>query len=178
MNRKFNLYRFDLDKLEHFESWLIDRGCEILPKTNQYEALRFRGIETGVIYTSGKFSGSYVQNAWHCYCLNKKWNGRPKKTNRMSSYSRHRAKLIERDGTACFYCGKFMFSNDRTIEHLIPLTAGGKNGLANEVLAHSKCNNKMNSLPLIEKIKYAVKRRTKTCTLTNFFVSLMNIKSK
>lgn len=29
--------------IEKFKNWLTDRGCEILPSTNQYEKLRFKG---------------------------------------------------------------------------------------------------------------------------------------
>ena len=48
---------------EKFEKWLQQQGCEILPLSSEYELVRFRGREVGVIYKSGKFSGTYASRA-------------------------------------------------------------------------------------------------------------------
>jgi 5-methylcytosine-specific restriction endonuclease McrA len=69
-------------------------------------------------------------------------------------------KLIERDGNICFYSGKEMTKEDASIEHLIPLSKGGKNNLDNLVLCLKSENEKMANLPLIEKIKYKINNLT------------------
>lgn len=147
----------DLEKLQR---WLMDRGAEILPPTNEYEALRFKGREVGVIYTSGKVSGNYVNHTIECFRKNKKWWGKPKSEPRKTSYQKEKKALINRDGTICFYCGLEM-NDDITIEHLISLSSGGKNTYANMVLCHYECNNTVGNLPLNEKVKIAINNRIK-----------------
>ena len=66
-------------------------------------------------------------------------------------------KLLERDGDKCFYTGKEMTTENSSIEHLIPLSKGGKNNLDNLVLCLKEENAKMANLPLVEKIKYKIK---------------------
>lgn len=65
-------------------------------------------------------------------------------------------KLLERDGNKCFYTGKEMSFEEASIEHLIPLSKGGKNNLDNLVLCLKEENAKMANLPLVEKIKYKI----------------------
>ena len=69
--------------------------------------------------------------------------------------------LIKRDGNICFYTGKEMTREDASIEHLIPLSRGGKNNLDNIVLCLKSENDKMANLTLIEKIKYKISNSTK-----------------
>lgn len=64
--------------------------------------------------------------------------------------------LIERDGLRCFYCDKNMRPHNITIEHLIPKTRKGGNGLENLVLAHKACNQRAGTLTLKEKIDIRV----------------------
>ena len=146
---------FDLEK---FKKWLQQNGAEILPATNQYEIIRFKGKETGVIYSSGKTSNSYANQAVICFLNGKKWDGFPISTGRKTTYNKFKIPLIKRDGTACFYCGELL-ENDITVEHLIPLTSGGKNILSNMVLAHRECNNKQGHRSLVEKVCSAIKYR-------------------
>lgn len=143
-----------------FKQWLKDYGCEILPPTNPYEAVRFEGKEIGVIYTSGKTSGVYATRAIICFKNNKKWDGSPIKTGRYSNYKKYKEKLVERDGTCCFFCGKEM-EDDITLEHLIALSCGGKNNLSNMVLSHKECNEAVKNMPISDKVKLAIKNRTK-----------------
>lgn len=145
--------------IEKFKEWLQNYGCEILPTTNQYEAVRFEGREVGVLYTSGKTSGIYATRAIVCFNNKKKWDGSPIKTGRNSSYKKQKTALVERDGTCCFYCGEEM-NDDITVEHLIALSCGGKNVLSNMVLAHEKCNHMVKNIPISEKVKLAIKNRS------------------
>lgn len=146
---------FDVEK---FKNWLQQNGAEILPPTNQWEIIRFKGKETGVIYSSGKTSNSYANQAVICFLKGKYWDGFPISTGRKTTYNKYKIPLIKRDGSACFYCSELL-ENDITVEHLIPLSAGGKNILSNMVLAHKECNHKQGHKPLSEKVAYAVKYR-------------------
>lgn len=146
-----------------FEIWLQQNGAEILPCTNEYEEIRFKGSEVGVKYKSGKFSGNYAAHADYCFKNNKKWDGRPFNVGRKSSYKKEKLAIINRDGIACFYCGELL-GDDITLEHLIALTSGGLNQLSNMVLAHHKCNQKMSHKSLVEKVNYALKTRIELIT--------------
>lgn len=148
-----------------FSLWLQQNGAEILPVSNQYEQIRFKGSEIGVKYKSGKYSNDYAKNAFYCYSNGKKWDGRPINVGRKNTYLKEKKEIIKRDGTACFYCGRLL-EDDITLEHLIPLTAGGLNNLSNMVLAHENCNSKMNHKPLVEKVNYALKTRVGFLTKT------------
>jgi len=148
--------RIDINK---FAEWLTARGAEILPATNEYEALRFKGREVGVIYTSGKTGNQYTTHTIECFKKNKKWWGKPKQVGRKSNYQKEKKALIERDGRACFYCGKLMYIKDISLEHLIPLSMGGKNVLSNMVLAHEDCNQEVGNMPIYKKVDLAIKKR-------------------
>lgn len=148
-----------------FSLWLQQNGAEILPVSNEYEEIRFKGSEIGVKYKSGKYSNEYAKNAFDCYKNGKKWNGRPINVGRKNTYVKEKKEIIKRDGTACFYCGRLL-EDDITLEHLIPLTAGGLNNLSNMVLAHENCNSKMNHKPLVEKVNHALKTRFDFLTKT------------
>ncbi len=149
-----------MNNLHRFHKWLSDRGCEILPPTNQYETIRFKGKEVGVIYTTGRFNNEFAKNAYCCFLENKKWDGKPITVGRQNSYVKQKRKLVERDGTCCFYCGEEL-QDDVTVEHLISLNRGGTNDLSNMVLAHEKCNNHVRNIPISEKVKFAISNRSK-----------------
>lgn len=148
----------NIQKIESLKKWLQDRGCEILPNTNEFEVLRFKGKETGVYYSSGKTSNKYAEHAYICFLTNKKWNGGPVNVGRNPNYKKEKISLLERDGTCCFLCNKEL-GEDITIEHLIPLSSGGKNHLSNMVLMHEKCNKQVGNLPIVEKVKLAIINR-------------------
>ena len=86
------------------------------------------------------------------------WNGAPQSTGRKKSYKKQKKQLLDRDGSDCFYCAKPL-GEDITVEHLINLTSGGKNNLANMVLAHDQCNYDAGAKPLNEKVKIAIDAR-------------------
>jgi len=62
-------------------------------------------------------------------------------------------KLIKRDGDHCWLCGEYMGVDNRTIEHLIAKSNGGRNYLENLVLTHGGCNRKLGSKSLKNKLK-------------------------
>jgi hypothetical protein len=141
-----------------FKKWLEQNGAEILPNTNEFEWIRFKGSETGVIYTSGKFSNDYAKKAFESYKQGKKWDGRPINIGRKKDYAKEKKALIIRDGKSCFYCGNLL-EDDVTVEHLISLVSGGPNTLANMVLAHEDCNNLVGNRTVVEKVCYALRKR-------------------
>ena len=149
-----------MQNIDNFKKWLINQGAEILLNTNEYELLRFKGNETGIIYKSGKTSNEYTRTALKCFAGGKSWNGRPINHGRKTTYKKEKTKLLKRDGVNCFYCGEWL-REDITIEHLISLSSGGKNILSNMVLSHEQCNQDAGNLTIIEKVKRAIKLRTK-----------------
>jgi hypothetical protein len=146
------------DYYEKFKSWLLKEGGTILPNTNEYELIRFKGTEIGVIYKSEKVSGKFAKDTLHCFNNGKPWIGRPDGTKRKRNYIKRKRYLLTRDGDRCFYCNKPL-GDDCTIEHLIPLNRGGDNKIENTVLAHSLCNLEVGSMLLNEKIEIAIKKR-------------------
>ena len=154
---KSKLFLNQID-LVAFREWLEDQGCEILQPTNDYEVIRFRGLETGVLYNSGKASGSYFWEAYGAWKHKKPWKTKPPSTKRKSSYTKQKRDLIKRDGRGCFYCG-LALGDDITVEHLISLTKGGPNNINNMVLAHDECNQKAKNKSLFEKVAMAVSTR-------------------
>jgi hypothetical protein len=134
-----------------FQKWLEQGGCDILPTTNQFEALKFKGKIIGIVYKSGKTSNKYTARAIKFFQQGKKWDGYPTNQGRKTSYRREKEQILERDGTLCFFCNKEL-GDDITLEHLLALSRGGRNLLPNMVLMHEKCNNRLSNLPLIDKI--------------------------
>lgn len=49
--------------------------------------------------------------------------------------------LKERDGNICGICKKEMRSGRVTLDHILPISKGGKNLVSNLQLAHFQCNN-------------------------------------
>lgn len=149
--------------MNKFKTWLRQGGANVLNTTNEYEAVRWKGAKTGVIYKSGKANGDYAYSAMGEYQQGIAYTGGPTKTSRMKKSKKRTVKqrIAERDGTKCWFCLKEMEVGEMTLEHLIPVVAGGSNHIANTVLAHSHCNNEAGTLPLIEKIDIRVKNLMK-----------------
>ena len=59
-------------------------------------------------------------------------------------------RLLARDGSDCFYCGKHL-GEDVTLEHLTPLALGGSWADDNLALAHRGCNHAAGHLTRFEK---------------------------
>lgn len=143
--------------------WLQGYGCEIIPVTSDYEAIRFKGSQVGVLYKSGNVSNHYTSKALECFHSGKKWDGGPVSTGRHAGYKKQKLQLLKRDGSACFFCGELL-GEDITVEHLVALTAGGTNQISNMVLAHEKCNQAAGTLSISEKVARAIKFRVEKLT--------------
>jgi len=59
-----------------------------------------------------------------------------------SKTAKFKTELLWRHGRYCAICGKKIHSlDDLTVDHIIPLSKGGKNEIENCQLAHRKCNS-------------------------------------
>ena len=59
-------------------------------------------------------------------------------------------RLLKRDGNQCRYCSIVLTIETATVDHVIPLSKGGKDSLDNLVLACKPCNNDKADLLLSE----------------------------
>jgi 5-methylcytosine-specific restriction enzyme A len=66
----------------------------------------------------------------------------PQKKHRPKIPSWMRAAVIERDGWVCQICGGPIPDGDLHIDHIRPVSRGGRNSLSNLQAAHSTCNLK------------------------------------
>lgn len=156
------------ERLASFQGWLTMAGAELLTSTNQWEVLRFRdGDTTSIIYKNAKgratFTGTAL-DAWNAYKAGAKWRTAAPKTKREHKNARDRSMVTirKRDGDDCFFCAKFVKDDEESIEHLVDLTYGGPNHLANKFLAHIDCNNAAIGLSVTEKIaRYCAARQPK-----------------
>ncbi len=70
-----------------------------------------------------------------------------------------------RDGFKCQYCGS---NNELTIDHIIPVSRGGKSTFENCVAACKPCNNKKNNRTPSEANMY-LSKKTYAPTISEFF---------
>ena len=138
--------RFDTDG---FQEWLEANGGELRAPTNEWEVLRYRKDRViHVIYKNKKGALNYQGKSRDHYkaFLGSDDLAVADPINRVDTVGHIRRKkivrqLVERDGKLCWFCGEFFGverQKDRlSVEHLLPRSKGGNNGLANLVLAHA-----------------------------------------
>jgi len=148
-------------RIAAFREWLTRAGAEVLPPTNQWEAVRFRdGAITSIIYTNAKggatFTGSALV-AWEAFKNQQYWRASdtPPKIKRVSGKKRDRFVLAirERDGHDCFFCAREVDEEHESVEHLVNVADGGPNHISNMFLAHTLCNMEAGAASAVEKIK-------------------------
>lgn len=152
-----------------FEAFLIERGAQILQPTNEWEVLRFKTARgTSVVYCNargGVTPTGESTTAWAAFEKGGPWRGAPapkkRQTGREKTLPLFNA-LIRRDGHGCFYCGVDTTEDDRSLEHLVPITHGGPNHLSNLVIAHRRCNSEAGHLSAMEKIRLREKMQCTT----------------
>lgn len=142
-------------KLPAFKDFLAARGAEVLTPTNEWEVVRFK-TRTGVavVYRNSKgtiTAAGPARDALEAFVSQGTWSAgvRTRRDNRYRSVEVRT--LLERDGDDCFLC-RLPLGNDITVEHLVPVAAGGPNHIGNKALAHQACNLRMGHLSLMEKI--------------------------
>ncbi|MFM0638042.1 HNH endonuclease [Paraburkholderia metrosideri] len=143
-----------------FEAFLTERGAQILQPTNEWELLRFKTSRgTSVVYCNSKGGITPTgesDKAWGAFEKNAAWRGapaphkRPRKPEQKTSLFNA---LMKRDGKACFFCFVVTTEEDRSLEHLVPLSHGGPNHLSNFVIACIPCNTKAGHMSAMEKIR-------------------------
>lgn len=58
--------------------------------------------------------------------------------------------VAERDGWCCHLCGGAVTRRDWSMDHLVPISAGGEHTYANVALAHQTCNSRRGARPLVK----------------------------
>jgi len=67
----------------------------------------------------------------------------------------------------CYYCNKILLDNEITIDHLIPLSRGGKTTLDNLRIACKKCNNEKGNMTEQEYYTYLKNKNKIACNINN-----------
>lgn len=146
-------------RLNSFYQWLTKAGAQVLIKTNEWELARFKtGNGTSVIYTSSRGGMTFIgeaKEAWIAFENNLAWKGAAP-TKRRSKNSVIVRTLRQRDGDLCFFCQAEVQGSDESVEHLVPVNAGGPNHITNYFLTHRKCNEDAGCKSAQEKIKLHV----------------------
>lgn len=147
-----------MKRTETFDEYLDKIGAERTEKKGLWEHERF--LADGIIcivYFNNKgdygFSNEIAKRVFRSYEMGLYVNIQTEK--RDYNLSRKlKKKLLKRDGNKCFYSFVKFPLNGGTIEHLIPISKGGKNNMDNLVLCTKKENKKVGAMSLIEKINY------------------------
>jgi hypothetical protein len=146
-----------------FEGFLTARGAEVFAPTNEYELIRFRsGNVTSIVYTTKHGNITFFgesKTAWLAFKNSTPWRAETPLKKRGSTPAI--ATLRKRDGDLCFYCLQVVEQKDESEEHLLSITHGGNNHIANKVLTHRLCNTMAGHLSLAEKIRIHVKSHLK-----------------
>ena len=142
--------------LSKFEDYLRSHVCELQPKSNEYELVRFKSaIGVGVIYTGSKglsCNVPFVSDALNLFFANQPWVAGKVEPKKRHPSPKRKKELLDRDGDSCFYCNNLL-KEDITEEHLVSISQHGYNHLDNIVLAHFKCNQLASHKSLVEKIQ-------------------------
>lgn len=157
---------FNLRARTRFKKWLQACGSVIHRPTNPYEVMRFDAAQgVGLVYRNKKDSLTWNEpaaDAWNHFAQGKTW--RPvEKTPRTTKGARRRAVIVpflmRRDGSQCLYCSTELTEETATIEHIVPLSHGGKDNVYNMALACEPCNHGLGDLPAARKIAVALAKR-------------------
>jgi len=152
-----------------FLAWLTTQGADVQASTNPYEWARFYAREfLHIIYRDkrGTFNATSQDGgnfAAECLAAFQRGANIAMGNTKPRHPIRHKKKaaLMERDGNACFFCLRPMEEEEITIEHLVAKVRGGPDHTDNLALAHRRCNQGANNIPLMEKIKIHVQAQIK-----------------
>ena len=59
------------------------------------------------------------------------------------------------DATWCPYCGERMLPRDKTLDHMQPVSRGGKHSITNVVVCCRSCNSRKHTMPLMQWLRVA-----------------------
>lgn len=155
-------------KMPKFAAWLVERGAEMLSPSNQWELIRFKASgATCIIYFNQKGVCTFIGQAgeaYQAYLSNASWRAEPA-TKRKQRQNLRLREIRKRDGNECFYCLGEVSDEDESEEHLVSITHGGPDHIANLVLAHRLCNQRAGHLSVAEKIRIHVDAKFNQWTL-------------
>lgn len=146
-------------KLERFASFLEACGGQRMAPTNMWEVLRYKMPTGAVVVYRGK-GGNVTRlseegvTAYEAFSIGKPYLNRyAQRTSGINTRLKHLVNtLLERDGSDCFYCGKEMAEDERSVEHLFARNQGGSDHVGNLVLSHVQCNADAGHLPVMKKV--------------------------
>lgn len=143
-------------KRPDFAEYLDVIGAEKQPLTNDYERYRFIANEIVCVVYEGKrgisFSNETARKVYDAFKDGRRINVAGTKRRKFEQTTKQA--LFQRDGNRCFYTRAELTDETASIEHLIPLSKGGKNNLDNLVLCTHESNQLMGDRPLLEKLKH------------------------
>lgn len=157
-----------------FAAYLAQNGADIGVPTNGYEMIRYKAFwegsqkaQTHIVYTRENGLLTYTGASREHYEAFQAGDPLPetqatldeKRVRRVKNTGAIRQKLRERDGDCCWFCGGGTTPFDSNVEHLINISDGGTNALANLVLAHTACNAKAGNMTLAKKLELRPKLR-------------------
>lgn len=147
-------------KYEEFEQQVKSAG--LIPKQCSKDHWQIRGGKFCVNFYPHKLGGpSYYINGMNTGSRRRRVtlseailaaNDPPFRKLHVRTRSRKRLKNIKRslynDNQICFWCKKDLQFHEATLDHVIPLSKGGSNGVDNFVLACEECNaGRKNDMP-------------------------------
>lgn len=148
-------------KPARFEAFLTANGHEVLAPTNEYEVVRFRNAEgVGIVYRNKRDMLSFqgpAKAAVNAFKSGKQFRAPDKRAKRLPVDLRA---IVKRDGNGCFYCGEPLEVEEMTREHLLSITHGGSNHIANMVIACDPCNQEAGHLSVAEKVRLRDQKRS------------------
>lgn len=150
-----------------FKAWLEEHGSEVRVTATRFELARFTtDVGVGIIYLNrfGQITSwiGGADGAWDAYIRNGSWRAR-EATPRDRSKGRKAADwrdLSHRDGPSCVYCGAALTQATASIDHVVSVTNGGPDNLANKVLACREHNAIGGALPLVGKVRAIIAHET------------------
>lgn len=147
-------------KTDKFITFLRESGAEVLETTNEWEIARFRTMNgVSVVYQNRKGKLSFTNEAYEAYekfqdktiwTIHDKWQKKKIKLKK---------EILDRDPNECLYCGCGLTEESATLEHILSISNGGNNNLANLALSCADCNKAVGSWPITEKIKFRENKR-------------------
>jgi hypothetical protein len=163
-------------KTADFAAYLAQNGAEVGIPTNGYEVIRYKAFwqgsqkaQTHIVYTRDNGLLTYTGASREHYEAFQAGDALPeteatldeKRVRRIKNTSGIRQKLRDRDGDHCWFCGGHTTATDSNVEHLINISDGGTNALANLVLAHTDCNTKAGNMTLAKKLELRAELRAR-----------------
>lgn len=152
------------EKLPTFKAFIVQRGAELLPPTNEWELLRFAaGPVVSIVYRTKRGATTMTgeaEKAWSAFRAQGSWRAPGVKPTKRKPIADGKIRaIVARDGSLCFYCRDPIPDDEFSIEHLVARAHGGPNHLSNMVLAHRRCNVYVGHLSAAEKIAIHVSAR-------------------